>query len=238
MIYTIYKATNTFNGKSYIGFDSSWPKRMNNHKGRHTDNGTVFYQAICKYGWDAFEWSILYQSKDKEHTKNIMEEQFIREYQSHVNEGHGYNMTYGGDGVSGQSDEVKYKQGSANRGKKLGHLSDETKRKIGLANSQKIRTEAEKEHLRQLNLGKKHSVETLEKMSKALKGRPSNPKAVEALINKISLDWIVITPDGQQLEVRNLSAFCNENNLNYKKMHAVGKGLYTHHKGYKVSKSA
>ena len=31
-IYTIYRATNTINGKVYIGFDSAWPKRKRGHK--------------------------------------------------------------------------------------------------------------------------------------------------------------------------------------------------------------
>ena len=238
MIYTIYKATNKINNKSYIGFDSSWPKRIRDHKYRaNIGTNTVFYDAIRKYGWDSFDWTVVYQSKDKDHTKNIMEEQFIREHKTHVNE-YGYNMTYGGDGVSGQTAETKWKQGTANRGKKRGPLSDETKQKIGLANSQKKRTDAEKEHLRRLNLGKKHSDETKLKQSLALKGRPSNPKAIKAMTDKISLDWIVTTPNGQTLQIRNLAQFCGDNGLNYRKMHAVGNGKYSQHKGYRVSKNA
>jgi group I intron endonuclease len=237
MIYTIYKAYNTINGKSYIGFDSSWPNRMKDHGNRCMTMDSAFYSAIRKHGWMNFVWTVLYQSKDKDHTKNIMEEYFIRDYNSHVND-NGYNMTYGGDGVSGQSDETKWKQGSSNRGKIKGPMSDETKQKIGLANSQKKRTEAEKEHLRQLNIGKKQSDETKLKKSLVLKGRKSNPQAVRALVEKISLDWIVTTPNGQTLEVRNLAKFCIENDLNYKKMQSVGNGKYKQHKGYKVSKSA
>ena len=96
---TIYKSTNTINGKSYIGFDSAWPKRMN----RHLENANYnregkFYDAIRKYGWDKFQWEILYQSKDKEHTLNVMETQFIREYNTF---NQGYNMTEGGEGCFG-----------------------------------------------------------------------------------------------------------------------------------------
>ena len=113
-----------------------------------------------------------------------------------------------------------------------------TIQKIGLANSQKKRTDAEKEHLRRLNLGKKHSDETKLKQSLALKGRPSNPKAIKAMTDKISLDWIVTTPNGQTLQIRNLAQFCGDNGLNYRKMHAVGNGKYSQHKGYRVSKNA
>lgn len=96
---TIYKATNSINGKSYIGFDSAWPKRKN----RHLENANYnregkFYDAIRKYGWDKFQWEILYQSEDKEHTLNVMETQFIREYNTF---NQGYNMTEGGEGCFG-----------------------------------------------------------------------------------------------------------------------------------------
>jgi group I intron endonuclease len=76
-IYTIYKSTNKNNQKSYIGFDSNWPKRKNKHKQLFSKKNTKFYSAIKKYGWDSFEWTILYQSKDKNHTLNEMENFFM-----------------------------------------------------------------------------------------------------------------------------------------------------------------
>ena len=97
-IYTIYKATNTINGKSYIGFDSDWPTRQAAHKRNSTNRYSCFYSAIRKYGWEAFEWTSLYQSTDKDHTYYVMEEYFIRAYNTHTDNGNGYNMSYGGDG--------------------------------------------------------------------------------------------------------------------------------------------
>lgn len=97
-IYSIYKATNTINGKSYIGFDSSWPTRCSDHKRNSIKKNSRFYAAIRKYGWEAFIWTVLYQSTDKQHTLLEMEEFFIREYNTHVDHSKGYNMSYGGDG--------------------------------------------------------------------------------------------------------------------------------------------
>jgi len=97
-IYTIYKATNKINNKVYIGFDSNWPHRKNSHKCYYQNGDTKFYRAIKKYGWQTFEWTILYQSTDKIHTKNIMENHFIIENDSYKN---GYNSTLGGDGTFG-----------------------------------------------------------------------------------------------------------------------------------------
>jgi len=99
-IYSIYKAINKHNGKIYIGFDSNWPHRKNCHKSYHKNGNTKFYRAIKKYGWENFEWQIIYQSKDKNHTKDFMENYFICEYDSFKN---GYNSTLGGDGTFGIS---------------------------------------------------------------------------------------------------------------------------------------
>jgi group I intron endonuclease len=99
-IYSIYKATNKINGKVYIGFDSNWPKRQKDHKKDHKKikGNHKFYNAIKKYGWNNFEWSIIYQSKDAEHTLKSMEPFFIKEFNSYVV---GYNSTLGGEGTLG-----------------------------------------------------------------------------------------------------------------------------------------
>jgi group I intron endonuclease len=98
-IYAIYKVTNKINGKIYIGFDSNWPTRKYQHKSRSKKNKTYkLYQAIRKYGWDNFDWEIIYQSFDALHTLKVMEPHFIKEYNSF---NFGYNMTEGGDGTPG-----------------------------------------------------------------------------------------------------------------------------------------
>jgi group I intron endonuclease len=146
-IYTIYKSVNTKTGKVYIGFDSNWPNRFNTHKSASKNQDYKFYRAIRKYGWNSFEWSIIYQSKDKQHTLKEMESYFISEYNSMKN---GYNSTLGGDGCFGMilsaesrklismknkipkphTPEHNKKIGDANRGKKRKPLSDEHKAKI------------------------------------------------------------------------------------------------------------
>jgi len=49
-IYSIYKATNKINGKSYIGFDSKWPRRKHKHHFEYKERTSKFYNAIKKYG--------------------------------------------------------------------------------------------------------------------------------------------------------------------------------------------
>lgn len=95
---TIYKATNKINGDSYIGFDSNWPARYYKHKSlaKSTKLTYYFYNALRHYGFDNFEWTVLYQSKDRDYCKNVMENHFITEYDTFKN---GYNSTTGGEGT-------------------------------------------------------------------------------------------------------------------------------------------
>ena len=118
IIYTIYKSVNIKNGKVYIGFDSRWPCRVTIHKSSYIKQDYKFYRAIRKYGWYAFAWSPIYQSQDKDHTLKIMENFFIKEYDSFNN---GYNSTLGGDGCLGikMSEENKLKMSLKHKGKKL-----------------------------------------------------------------------------------------------------------------------
>jgi len=151
---TIYKATNLINGKSYIGFDSAWPKRMN----RHLENANYnregkFYDAIRKYGWENFQWEILYQSEDKERTLNVMEPQFIREYNTF---NQGYNMTEGGEGCFGATtNKIWINDGHNHKRLEKGQLIPEgwskgrlkIKRKVGMSEESKQRIgQKNKEH--------------------------------------------------------------------------------------------
>jgi group I intron endonuclease len=125
-IYSIYKVTNEINLKVYIGFASDLTKRKYRHKHyammKKVNNN--FYAAIRKYGWDNFNWEVIYQSKDRNHCLNAMEKFFIEEYRTFIGfiDCHGYNMTMGGDGSSGnhnpKTDEHKIKISQSCKGKK------------------------------------------------------------------------------------------------------------------------
>lgn len=121
----IYKATNTVNGKPYIGYDSAWPLRQSQHlqvafNQKQQSYHSIFHRAIRKYGPNAFTWEILFRSNNSTHTLNSMEPHFIREHNTHYLSGHGYNMTYGGEGRSGpMTDRAKRNNSFAQLGKIL-----------------------------------------------------------------------------------------------------------------------
>lgn len=151
-IYSIYKVVNQINGKVYIGFTKDYKQRIRQHKKSITNPKykSKFHNALRKYGWDNFVWDIIFQSKDENYCKSIMEPHFIVEHNSRER---GYNITMGGEGALGlkHDKDIRYKIGSRTRGKTL---PKEHKLKIS------------KSHI-----GIKHSKETREYMSRNRKGR-------------------------------------------------------------------
>lgn len=212
-IYTIYKATNIVNGKSYIGFTKNFSERLETHLKSINKSKLAFHCAINKYGVDKFKWEIIYQSKDYHHTKNEMEAYFILEYNTHVNNKRGYNMTSGGDGLSNPSLETREKIGNSTKSRIGRPCSEETRKKISLSNSNRKMSEEQKEYLRKINIGKKHSEETIKKKSKR---------------------YLITSPTGIEIETYNLNRFSKENNLNQGAMSAVARGVIKHHKNWKV----
>lgn len=111
----VYVARNKINGKCYIGAtDRGLAFRSNRHKWR-AEHGekSKFCSAIRKYGFDAFEFSILQICKDFFEALEY-ERKFIAELKPE------YNMTAGGGGVKGLkfSAESREKMSAAKRGKR------------------------------------------------------------------------------------------------------------------------
>lgn len=120
----IYKVTNLVNGKCYIGKTTkTLDQRIERHllDAKSKRYNSYIHGAIRKYGIENFEWEVLCECKDKS-ILNIMEKSNIIMNNSHFSSGHGYNLTWGGDG------------GNITEGKKH---TIETKRKI--SNSRKAK---------------------------------------------------------------------------------------------------
>jgi group I intron endonuclease len=148
IIYSIYKVVNKINGKVYIGFDSNWPKRKEEHYYYLNKRQQTFYCALRKYGWENFEWCVIYQSKDGKHCLQVMERYFITEYNSFNS---GYNETFGGEGSLGRI------------------LTEETKNKISLKLKNKPKSDEHILKMSETRKGKIPTKETLMKRSNTMK---------------------------------------------------------------------
>lgn len=158
----IYKATNKKNGKSYIGQTiKTLKERMYDHKYDAKYRDFTFYQAIRKYGWKNFEWSVLEEVSSIEEL-NKQEGYWIGYYDTYCN---GYNSTLGGEYNPMHNEENRKKvseglkryyqrEGSHWVG---GHHTEETKRKMS-----------------ESALGRKRSKEARKKQSKSRKRKIAN----------------------------------------------------------------
>lgn len=101
--YIVYKHTSP-SGGVYIGITSQEPERRWRSDGSGYRQNTHFYNAIKKYGWDAFKHEILFEGLELDEALRI-EKELIQKYQSYK---HGYNSSLGGD-YGGYTDTVKQK---------------------------------------------------------------------------------------------------------------------------------
>lgn len=116
----IYKFSNKQNGKVYIGQTVNERERYLAHKNCY--GKCYFHNAISKYGFDSFDYEVLYTVEDQslEQIKFILddrERQFILEYRSNDPK-YGYNLNSGGHSCFAISQETRNKQSEAHKGKK------------------------------------------------------------------------------------------------------------------------
>src|ERR1700686_1957334 len=112
----VYCFTNKINGKVYIGKTKDTKKRYNKHK-KAPGDCPYFHKAIKKYGIDNFEFVIIGECLTEDEALK-MEIRNIVQYKSNIRE-YGYNLTNGGDGISGHthSPETRAKISQALKGK-------------------------------------------------------------------------------------------------------------------------
>lgn len=197
--YCLYKHTNNFTNKVYIGITVQEPKkRWLNGKGYK--NNDYFNKSIIKYGWGNFSHEILYENLTKEEAEQ-KEIELIAQYKSNQRE-YGYNIANGGNHQGKHSEETKKKLRESHIGKpawnKGLHIgvgesnsfynkkhSEETKRKISLANKgrkktleqiEKVKNSCKEAWKKKIENGYVMSQETKKKISIANKGRISTFK--------------------------------------------------------------
>jgi len=191
----VYLITNLRNGKKYVGITRrSLSKRLSEHieMSRRKSISTALASAIRKYGVEAFEIKKIGEAEDWVSLCDA-EKDFIKSLNTKAP--FGYNMTDGGDGVAGLSEEsmqrmrdkcrsnrhtpeAKMKISIAGLGRKH---TEEAKARISAAHKGKYLTAEHRAKLSAAKLGKKRSLRSEEhkrRISEGLKAAHKRRKAV------------------------------------------------------------
>lgn len=89
----VYKISNDFNDKVYIGVTNNFNQRYYEHSVGKDAAHSPIDKSILKHGWSHFKMEIIdhYNNLEERESKEI---EYINEYNSYYN---GYNATKGGD---------------------------------------------------------------------------------------------------------------------------------------------
>lgn len=138
MIGYIYKFTNKVNSKVYVGQTYNLQVRLNSHKSKALKIKNKFYNAVRKYGWDNFEFSVLstVSADTKEELNTLLDKleiEYIKQYDSYKS---GYNSTLGGHSKRGYKLSKEFSEKCKNR-----TYSEDTRNKMSISAKNRIVSE-------------------------------------------------------------------------------------------------
>lgn len=195
----IYKATNTVNGKVYIGQTTKTLKRR---KSVHYNNAkcgsdNYFHKAIMKYGIKYFTWEILCKC-DSLDELNQLEMYHIEDNTSLVP--FGYNMTGGGHSspMINPSDELKQKHQENTKNAMQSFRGE---------NNPMKRPEVIKNH--------KIAVNNPERRKRHSEWMKNNYRHSEQEKMDRRKHYVTLEKNGIQFSVINLKQWCKDNSYNY-----------------------
>lgn len=217
----IYKITCIANGKIYVGSSCNMAQRCMVHRsalrGKYHDN-THLQRAWNKYGEQSFVFEVIELVMP---WSLLDREQYWLDKLKPFDRNKGFNKNKIADKPPSQ------------KGKPL---SPEHRAKISAASLGKKKSPeaiAKSVNTRKGQKRAPFSAEHKQKIGLAHKGRIQPPEAIAKRIDTRSQWWIVITPEGDEIKVKNLKAFCRMNGLDQRHMSQVASGKQKHHKQWK-----
>lgn len=243
----IYKATNTVNGKVYVGQtvrEFGVRKKAHISRAFGSKPEVAFHFALKKYGKGSFVWNVIEECETKDELDE-MEYHYIMQYDSYKK---GYNRTLGGQKVCGivMSDETKKKMSIRMKGKFVGEKNPfygkkhtlEAKIKISKALLEspnhptrgKHLSEEHRQNIGLANKGRETTIETRLKISKSKIGK------LRGMDSKYAKKYIVTTSDGNEFCVLGLGDFCRKYKdglLDVRLLSKVVFGKRNHHRHHK-----
>lgn len=241
----IYIITNKISGKKYIGKTTkSFNLRWNEHLCliRKNNPKQYIHRAIKKHGIANFEIAIkFYPIK----ILNGKEKEYIKRLNTKFPDG--YNLTDGGDGVSGwkHTEKTRKKMSKAAKGKSkpwlLGkHPNEVTKEKISrrlMGTKQSLETIKKRT---EKQIGRQHNAETKLKMSLLRKQQLENninPMPI-CPIQKSRHIYYFENKDGTKYTTDDFNSFCEIYNISYGSAYRIINDGIVHKNwhGYKIKK--
>jgi group I intron endonuclease len=245
----VYIIRCTVNNFIYIGSAASkkgFRGRLIHHlwqlrTGKH--HSPILQNHFNKYGMDAFTFEIALVCPPE---KCIDFEQVFINAIGLGTQNKSYNINPSVRSYLG----CKIKGESKLKGRKA---SEETRQRISKALTGIKRSEESIQKSREARIGMKRSQSAIAKSAAKLRGRKRPPEYCEKMrqwnlknplssearrkigqtaAESNSKDYIVTTPDGEDIEVKNLSAFCRQHNLTSTHMIDCAKGRYLSHAGW------
>jgi group I intron endonuclease len=196
-VYYIYSHTNKTNGKKYIGITNSIENRFRNNGIAYKPyNGKIsarpFWNAICKYGFDAFEHEII-DTVDTFERACELEKHYILLLDT-TNMKKGYNISPGGNGGKiysihprGMKGKHHSQEKTENQSRLMKELHNEGKMawKNGHPKGMlgKSHTEEHKKHISNVMNGRIISEETKIKMANSRRGKTHSEETKTKLSN-------------------------------------------------------
>jgi group I intron endonuclease len=202
-ISAIYSIRNIITNMRYIGASTNTQKRWDKHKRYLKQNkhwNFLFQEEYNIYGEEAYEYTIIQLLPSDKELLKFMETYWIVYYDSFVDCGKGYNLTYGAPNFC-PSNTTRERNREAQKGKTMSeetkkkisnfmssennpHIgakrSEESRKKMSDAGKVKIFTEEHKKHLSESLSGENHPwfnkhlpEETKEKIAEAQRGEKS-----------------------------------------------------------------
>jgi len=166
MMGVVYRAKNKINGKKYIGKTmGSMEERKNEHRWIIGKSRCVFHRALRKYGFDAFEWKVLMR-EDNEDDLNESEIACIKMLKTKVP--NGYNMTDGGEGVSGWNPSWEWRDKNSEN-----HIGKKRSKEAIIKTAEK-------------NRGRKRSKQTCINISESKRGHKLGPQSLEHIAKRVA----------------------------------------------------
>ena len=101
---------------------------------------------------------------------------------------------------------------------------------------EKTRSEETKRAISESKMGIKQSDEHIKNRVKSIRGFKQSQHQKDRARESLECSWLIISPQGQTINIVNLRKFCTHNGLDQGNMVKVSQGILKQHKGWKCLK--